>query len=493
METERYLAFDFGASSGRAIIGHFDGETIRLEEIHRFSNDPVMINGHYYWDIFRLFFEIKQGLIKYAQGDYGALSGIGIDTWGVDFGLIGPCGELLGVPYHYRDSRTDGMLEEAQKRMPREEIFRSSGVSFEFFNTLNQLLAMVKQDSPALKNAKHLLFIPDLFAYFLTGNIGTEFCEATTSQLVDPATRTWSDKLIEAMGIPRHIFSEIEKPGTLRGYLLEDIQREVGLPAVPVYAIASHDTNAASAAVPAKGSDWAFLSSDTWSLLGMEVEEPVVNQTTYENNFTNEGGVCGRYDLLKNIMGMWIIQQLRADWDRAGESFSFSQMVELAQAAEPFKCFIDPDDESFVAPVGMGERIQAYCKRTGQAVPESKGELIRCVYESLALKYRQAVDGLEEITGKKIGTLHIVGGGCQNKMLNAMTANAIGRRVVTGPVEGTAAGNLLLQALAKGSIGDIEQLRGIVAASFESEEYMPQDTALWNEAYQRYERVTAGK
>lgn len=215
----------------------------------------------------------------------------------------------------------------------------------------------------------------------------------------------------------------------------------------------------------------------------MEVEEPVVNQTTYENNFTNEGGVCGRYDLLKNIMGMWIIQQLRADWDRAGESFSFSQMVELAQAAEPFKCFIDPDDESFVAPVGMGERIQAYCKRTGQAVPESKGELIRCVYESLALKYRQAVDGLEEITGKKIGTLHIVGGGCQNKMLNAMTANAIGRRVVTGPVEGTAAGNLLLQALAKGSIGDIEQLRGIVAASFESEEYMPQDTALWNEAY----------
>lgn len=213
METERYLAFDFGASSGRAIIGHFDGETIRLEEIHRFSNDPVMINGHYYWDIFRLFFEIKQGLIKYAQGGYGALSGIGIDTWGVDFGLIGPCGELLGVPYHYRDSRTDGMLEEAQKRMPREEIFRSSGVSFEFFNTLNQLLAMVKQDSPALKNAKHLLFIPDLFAYFLTGNIGTEFCEATTSQLVDPATRTWSDKLIKAMGIPAPYFFGDRKAG----------------------------------------------------------------------------------------------------------------------------------------------------------------------------------------------------------------------------------------------------------------------------------------
>lgn len=253
METERYLAFDFGASSGRAIIGHFDGETIRLEEIHRFSNDPVMINGITIGIFSACFLRSSQGLIKYAQGGYGALSGIGIDTWGVDFGLIGRAASCSACRTHYRDSRTDGMLEEAQKRMPREEIFRSSGVSFEFFNTLNQLLAMVKQDSPALKNAKHLLFIPDLFAYFLTGNIGTEFCEATTSQLVDPATRTWSDKLIEAMGIPRHIFSEIEKPGTLRGYLLEDIQREVGLPAVPVYAIASHDTNAASAAVPAKG------------------------------------------------------------------------------------------------------------------------------------------------------------------------------------------------------------------------------------------------
>ena len=488
---KNYLAFDFGASSGRAILGKLQDGKLVLEEIHRFSNDPVEINGHYYWDTFRLFYEIKQGLIKYAQGSYGELEGIGIDAWGVDFGLIGPSGELLGVPYHYRDSRTEGMMEEADRLMGRRRIFDESGISHEFFNTVNQLLAMVKQDSPALKNAEHLLFIPDLFAYFLTGEIGTEFCEATTSQLVNPKTRTWSDEILNSLGIPRRIFTDIQYPGTMRGRLLPSIQQETGLGAVPVYAVASHDTNSASAAVPAKGDSWAFLSSGTWSLLGVEIDQPVVNDVTYSYNYTNEGAVGGKYNLLKNIMGMWIIQQIRADWERRGEKYSFAEMVKLAEGAQPFKSFINPDDPLFVPPVDMDKRIQEYCSRTGQDIPQTKGEIIRCVYESLALKYREAIEGLEEITGRRIDTLHIVGGGCQNAMLNAMTAGSTGRRVITGPIEGTAIGNLLVQAMAAGDVKDMAQLRDVVAASFPNEAFEPGQKEAWDKAYARYKKVTA--
>ncbi len=486
---KNFLAFDFGASSGRAILGRLNDGVLTMEEIHRFSNDPVELCGHYYWDTFRLFFEIKQGLIKYANGNYGKLDGIGIDTWGVDFGLLGKNGELLGAPYHYRDKRTDGMMEEAQKLMPRREIFAHSGVSFEFFNTVNQLLAMKKQGSAALEGACDLLFIPDLFAYFLTGKKGTEFCEATTSQMVDPETRDWSKDIIKAMGLPEHIFGKIEQPGTLRGMLLPEICKEVGLDPVPVYVVASHDTNSASAAVPAEGDNWAFLSSGTWSLLGIEVDQPVVNDVTYENNFSNEGAVGGKYNLLNNIMGLWIIQQLRADWERQGDKLSFPDMVKLANEATPFKCFINPDDPLFVAPVGMEDRIKEYCRKTGQAVPETRGEVIRTAYESLALKYREAIDGLEEITGKTIEVLHIVGGGCQNLLLNQMTANAIGRKVITGPAEGTAMGNILVQALGEGSIKDIAELRRVVKASVETGEYMPDNAAAWDEAYKTYKKV----
>ena len=486
---KNFLAFDFGASSGRAILGRLNDGVLTMEEIHRFSNDPVELCGHYYWDTFRLFFEIKQGLIKYANGDYGKLDGIGIDTWGVDFGLLGKNGELLGAPYHYRDKRTDGMMQEAQKLMPRREIFDHSGVSFEFFNTVNQLLAMKKQGSAALEGAQDLLVIPDLFAYFLTGKKGTEFCEATTSQMVDPATRDWSKDIIKAMGLPEHIFGKIEQPGTMRGMLLPEICKEVGLDPVPVYVVASHDTNSASAAVPAEGENWAFLSSGTWSLLGIEVDEPVVTDVTYENNFSNEGAVGGKYNLLSNIMGLWIIQQLRADWERMGDKLSFPDMVKLANEATPFKCFINPDAPDFVAPVGMEERIKEYCRKTGQAVPETRGEVIRTAYESLALKYREAIDGLEEITGKKIEVLHIVGGGCQNLLLNQMTANAIGRKVITGPAEGTAMGNILVQALGEGSIKDIAELRKVVKASVETGEYNPDNAEAWSAAYETYKKV----
>lgn len=488
--SKNFLAFDFGASSGRAILGRLSHGKITLEEIHRFSNDPVELCGHYYWDIFRLFYEIKQGLLKYAQGDHGKLDGIGIDTWGVDFGLLGKNGELLGAPYHYRDKRTNGTMEQAEKRMDRRAIFENSGVSFEFFNTMNQLLAMKLQDSAALAGAQDLLFIPDLFAYFLTGEKGTEFCEATTSQLVHPKTRDWSWEIIDALGLPRHIFGKIQQPGTLRGYLLPELCKELGLESTPVYAVASHDTNAAAAAVPAQGDRWAFLSSGTWSLLGIEVDQPVVSEATYTQNFTNEGGVAGKYNLLKNIMGLWIVQQLQADWEREGEKLSFSEMVNLAEAATPFKCFINPDDESFVAPVGMEARIKAYCCATGQQEPQTRGEVIRTAYESLALKYRHAIDGLEHITGKKIDVLHIVGGGCQNQLLNCMTANAINRKVVCGPVEGTATGNLLLQAMAEGSIADIQALRCCVKDSFETSEVLPQDVPAWEEAYIRFKQVT---
>ncbi len=481
------LGFDFGASSGRAMLGTYDGEKLELEEIHRFSNDPVMLNGKFVWDVQRLFFEMKAGLLKAVKMGI-KLDGIGIDTWGVDFGLLDKNGQLLGIPTHYRDHRTDDMMEKAFQTVPKEEIFRETGLAFMQFNTLYQLLAMKEAGDPTLDMAKTMLFMPDLLAYFLTGEMATEYTIASTSQMINPHTRDWAYSMIEKFGLPTGMLTKIQPAGTVRGVLLKEIADEIGMEQVPVIAIGSHDTASAVAAVPAReDSSFAYISSGTWSLLGAEITEPLSDVAVMKANYTNEGGINGTTRLLKNIMGLWIIQECKREWDRRADAVDFAGLVKLAEQAPAFKAVIDVDDPRFLAPGDMPARIQQYCRETNQPVPEGRGEISRVIYESLALKYRWAIERLEEdLLHKKIDVLHIVGGGSKNVMLNRMTACAINRPVIAGPGEGTVIGNLLVQAMALGKIEGLPQLRKVVAASFENVEYLPEgDAKAWDEAYAR--------
>ena len=489
MKTLNLMAFDFGASGGRGMLGRFDGEKITLEEVHRFSNDPVQVGEHIYWDVLRLFWEMQQGLIKYANSGEGSLASIGIDTWGVDYGLLDKDGDLLGNPYHYRDDRTEGMMEEAFSRMPKKEIFNKTGIAFQKFNTLFQLLSTVIHKPYILEKADTLLFMPDLLAYFLTGENGTEFTEASTGQLLDAETGDWCYSLLDAMSIPRDIFTSIEQPGTLRGKIKSDLGSTLGVGSVPVIAVATHDTGSAVAAVPVLEGSYAYLSSGTWSLMGVEADKPVINQKTLEWNYTNEGGVNGTYRLLKNIMGLWIVQECKREWDRRGEVYGYGELADMASTAKPFKAFIDPDNDLFYSPGQMPEKIQQFCKDTGQEVPETKAEILRCVFESLAMKYRWSMEKLEEITDKRLDALHIVGGGSQNKLLNQMTANAISRPVICGPVEATATGNLMVQAMALGEVASLKEIRQVVKNSFPTDDYMPQDTQAWDTAYEDYLKI----
>ena len=489
--TLNLLGFDFGASSGRAMLGVYDGRTLELREIHRFLNEPVMLGDQYVWDLPRLFLEVKEGLRKAAKEGV-RIDGIGIDTWGVDFGLLGKNGHLLGMPVHYRDARTEGMMEKAFETVSKKEIFERTGLAFQSFNTLYQLLAMKEQGDEALEAADTLLFMPDLIAYLLTGEKATEYTIASTSQMIDPSTRSWDKELLKKLGLPAGILTEIQPAGTVRGLLKEEIARETGLPQVPVIAVASHDTASAVAAVPAeKGSRFAYISSGTWSLLGAELKSPLCREEVMQANYTNEGGLCGTTRLLKNIMGLWIIQECKRAWDREGAEIGFGEIVKLAEAAPAFKAVIDVDDPCFMAPGGMPERIQDYCRRTNQPVPETRGEIARVVYEGLALKYRWAIERLEkDLLGHEIDVLHIVGGGSKNEMLNRFTAQAIGRKVVAGPSEGTVIGNLLVQAMALGAIDSLDALREVVACSFENKTYLPEgDASAWDEPYARLLRL----
>lgn len=489
--TLNLLGFDFGASSGRAMLGVYDGRTLELREIHRFLNEPVMLGDQYVWDLPRLFLEVKEGLRKAAKEGV-RIDGIGIDTWGVDFGLLGKNGHLLGMPVHYRDARTEGMMEKAFETVSKKEIFERTGLAFQSFNTLYQLLAMKEQGDEALEAADTLLFMPDLIAYLLTGAKATEYTIASTSQMIDPSTRSWDKELLKKLGLPTGLLTEIQPAGAVRGLLREEIARETGLPQVPVIAVASHDTASAVAAVPAeKGSRFAYISSGTWSLLGAELKSPLCREEVMQANYTNEGGLCGTTRLLKNIMGLWIIQECKRAWDREGAEIGFGEIVKLAEAAPAFKAVIDVDDPCFMAPGGMPERIQDYCRRTNQPVPETRGEIARVVYEGLALKYRWAIERLEkDLLGHEIDVLHIVGGGSKNEMLNRFTAQAIGRKVVAGPSEGTVIGNLLVQAMALGAIDSLDALREVVARSFENKTYLPEgDASAWDEPYARLLRL----
>ena len=481
-----FLAFDLGASSGRAILGTLEDGAVQLEEVHRFDNGGIDVNGALYWDILGLFAEMKTGLrLALARGV--ELSGMAVDTWGVDFALLDAKGNPVGFPRHYRDGRTADMLPYAFERCSREKMYADTGIQFMNLNTVFQLAAMVRDGDPLLGVAEKLLFMPNALTYMLSGHVGAEYTIATTSQLYDANRRDWAWEVIDALGIPRRVFPEIVPPCTVVGTLREVVCDELNCPPITVILVGGHDTASAVAAVPASGDgSWAYLSSGTWSLLGLELDSPLINAEALEANYTNEGGLGGKIRFLKNIMGLWLIQESRAEWRRQGKPLSYDAVDDLASKAEPFRSLVDPNDESFVAPGNMPERLAEFCRRTGQPVPETPGQIARCALESLALRYRQTLDELEHIGGKPIAKLHLVGGGTKNLILNQFTANAVDRPVVTGPVEATAIGNIIAQGIAVGAIRDLDHAREVVRNSIETQVYAPADTEQWADAYQRY-------
>jgi rhamnulokinase len=485
----KMLAFDFGASSGRALLGVFDGEKLKIEEIHRFSNDPVEVNGSLYWDTLRLFHEIKQGIQKCVLNGHKDISSIAIDTWGVDFGLLDEKGDLLGNPYHYRDKRTNGMMEKIFQIIPKEELYNKTGIEFMWFNTILQIYSMKVNNSPLLREAKTLLLTPDLFNYFLTGVKATEYSIASTTQLLDPEKGTWSEDIISQLGLPKDIFVDIVQPGTVIGTLRDEIAKELGVPKVKVVTAASHDTQSAIASVPAEEDNFAYISCGTWSLMGIEEDKPIINEKSSRLLVTNEGGVEGKATVLKNIMGLWLVQECKRQWDREGKNLSFADLENLCQASKPFESFIDPGHESFISPGDMPSRIKEFCRTTGQPMPETEGEIVRCIMQSLALKYRVTVEALEDLAAKELSVIHMVGGGIKDKVLCQFTANATGRRVVAGPTEATAIGNLMVQAMALGLVRDLKEIRQVVRNSFEPVVYEPADVNDWNLAFEKYKGI----
>ena len=484
-----YLAMDIGAESGRAMLGQLDGQRLALSEVYRFPNGVVRLPDGLHWDVLRIWSEVKHSLAQVVRERGESLVSVGIDTWGVDFGLLDRTGALVSNPYHYRDSRTDGMAEEAFRRVPRAEIYQRTGMPLYPFVSLCQLLSMVVNDAPGLDIAETLLTTPDLLNYWLTGQKGGEFTIACTTLCYNPRLKTWDQALLERMGIPARLFPPIVQPSTNLGQLLPQVAEEVGLGkgSLAVVAPACHDTASAAAAVPAEGSGCAWISSGTWSVVGTEVSAPITSEEAMACNFANEGGVCGTFLLCLNVMGLWIVQECRRTWAGEGDDLSYAELTQLADQARPFQAVIDPDYGEFFKPGDMPARIQAYCRQTDQAVPEGKGAVIRCVLEGLALKYRWALDRLEDVVGQRLDPLHIVGGGTQNKLLNQLTADATGRKVWTGPVEATALGNILMQLLATGQIGSLQEGRALIRRSFPLEAYEPRakEQAAWDRAYER--------
>jgi len=487
--THNYLAVDLGAESGRTIVGTLDNDRLSLTETHRFGNSSVRLPDGLHWNVLRLWSEIKAGLGISSEKFNKHLDSIGFDTWGVDFALLDSQGALLSNPFHYRDERTDGMLEEAFKRMSRAEIFSNTGIQFMQINTLYQLLAMSVGQSPLFEIAKTFVTIPDLFNYWLSGEITNEFTNSTTTQCLDPHKRDWATPVLDAMNIPAHLFGPITDSGTPIGTLLPRVVEETGAGEVRIVVPACHDTGSAVVAVPAQNQNFAWISSGTWSIMGAEVREPCLTEKALEYNFTNEGGVFGTWRLSKNIMGLWLVQECKRTWVHLGEDLSYDEITLLASEAKPFLAVIDPDNDDFFHPGDMPERIQKYCVETNQTVPQTKGEIIRVALEGIALKYRWVLERLEELTGKNLDPIHIIGGGTKNRLLNQFTADATCRIVVTGPVEATAIGNILMQAIALKHLDSLAEARGIVRTSFTPEVYEPKSTTGWDEAYSRLQKV----
>jgi rhamnulokinase len=484
-----YLAMDFGASSGRAMLGCFDGDLLVLEELHRFENGPMTgADGHLHWNAGALFSEICTSLAVAAKRGI-KLESIGVDTWGVDYGLLDAAGNLLESPFHYRDSRTDGQLDKVFAKVPADEVFGATGIQFMSLNTLFQLHA--EQASGRLGQADKLLFMPDLFNYLLTGVARCERSIASTSQCYNPLTHDWADALLERLGLGQVPWAPLVDSGEVLGPLKEEIASATGVGPVPVVAVAGHDTASAVAAVPAQGEDWAYLSSGTWSLMGLELAAPLIHVESRRLNFTNEIGHGRTVRFLKNITGMWLQQECRRYWQEAGQLLSWKELESMAEAAEPFRSVINSDDAVFAQPGGMPEKIAAWCRQQGQPVPETPGAYVRAIFEGLALRYRWVIERLETLQGRSISVLHVVGGGSANELLNRFTASATGKTVLAGPTEATAIGNILVQMLGLGHVPDLSAARALVARSFPTVRYEPEDTGVWSEAAKRFAGIFA--
>lgn len=489
MATSNYLAVDLGAESGRIMAGLFDGKTIRLDEIHRFANGPVSVADTMRWDLIRLWSEIQAGLTKAASRIGQSAVSVGVDSWGVDFVLLSKGGEMLGQPYHYRDARTRGIMQDSFGRIPRDEIFSQTGLQFMEINSLYQLIAMQRRNPELMPVADRFLMIADFFHWLLCGSRVVEFTNATTSQCFHPVNRTWAFDMLRKFGLPANVFPDTVEPGTLLGQLREEVAKRTGLSRLNVVAPPTHDTAAAVVAIPTRhtgSANWAYISSGTWSLMGLEVPNAVLSPRALELNVTNEGGVDGTYRLLKNIMGLWLVQECRRSFERDGNSYDYALLTQMARDASPFRCLVNPDAAAFLAPSDMPSAIRQFCQSTSQEIPDSDGQLIRCALESLALKYRVVLGWLEELSGERVEVIHIVGGGCQNELLNQFTANATGRPVITGPIEGTALGNVLIQARAAGELSSLADIRDVVRRSTETREYEPQQTSAWDDAFGRF-------
>jgi len=493
MTQQCYLAVDLGAESGRVVAGLFDGLKVDLVELHRFRNGPVSVGGTLRWDLVNLWREIQTGLGK-AAAQYGsAIKSVGVDTWGVDYVLLSEKDELLGLPYCYRDARTNGLMQHSFTRVPRADIFATTGLQFMEINTLYQLAAMSLHDPQLLDQAATFLMIPDFLNWLLCGSKVVEFTNATTTQCLDATTRDWAGSMLTKLGIPTGMFPSVVGPGTKLGQLRADVGRLNNIGRIDVIAPATHDTGSAVVAVPTSmtgSAKWAYISSGTWSLMGLEVPNAVLSKRALELNVTNEGGVDGTYRLLKNIMGLWLVQQCKASFERQGRHTDYAQLVKQAEACPAFRSIIDPDDKRFLSPDDMPSAIASWCRDTNQPVPSSDGEFIRCCIESLAIKYGRVLRGLEELTGERVDVVHIVGGGSKNELLNQYTANACGCAVVTGPTEGTALGNVLIQARSAGEVGTLADIRRIVKASSELREYQPTAIEPWKAADARLTQLS---
>lgn len=486
MRKNHFLAFDLGASSGRAILGTLANGKLALTEVHRFENQMQQINGHFFWNIFSLFSELKTGLKKCIQ-EYGIQpDSIGVDTWGVDFVHLNKEGMIISLPFAYRDSRTDTAMDDLFQLIPKEEVYRQTGIQFMQFNSLFQLFSMVKDQSSLLEITDQILFMPDALNYLFSGEAVTEYSIASTSQMLVPGKNQWQVDLIEKAGIPTSILTDLVDPGTIIGRIKGDVARETGSAQVPVIAVAGHDTASAIASVPASDKHYAYISSGTWSLMGIESDQPLVSDQTLAMNYTNEGGVEGTTRFLKNIMGMWLIQECRRAW-LDEKNYSWDEMVTLAKSAEPFQFLVNPDDAVFLNPANMPDAIAAFCEKSGQGRPESHAQVIRCVYDSLALKYRFTLEQIRTVSALPIEKIHIIGGGANNRFLNQLTADATKLKVIAGPTEATATGNILVQAKAMGALQSLADMRDVVRHSFDVEEFLPNPDLDWDGAYAKYQ------
>lgn len=484
-----FLAVDLGAGSGRVIAAKIDSTRLELEEIHRFDNPGTDLPGGSFWNIIGLYREILEGLRCAVESHGEDIVSIGIDTWGCDFGLIAANGELLGMPHQYRDPRSEGMAEAMHALLPEAEIYARTGIKTNFYNSSLHLLSEAHKGSPALENAERLLFVPDLLAYWLTGRQAVERTIASTSQLLDCATGEWAWSVIDALGLPRRIFGEIVAPGTVLGPIRDEVALAIGRAGIPVVASACHDTASAVGGIPMSGPGSLWLSSGTWSIMGVEEEAPITTPEALELGFCNELGVNGSVRFLKNISGLWLIQECKRQWELDGEKLSYAEMAALAGGANPFTAFIDPDDAVFASPGDMPGKIRAYCEKTGQAVPSEKGEILRVVTESLALKYRVVYERIRLLTGRDFSRLHAGGGGIQNELLSQATADALGIEVVAGPVEATSCGNVITQMLATGHLVDIQSGRDLIRRSFEFKTFTPQHSEAWEVALARFKSL----